>query len=137
MSSGVPGELMASLEPGKSYSLQINAGFEPVATKVEATDWIKQNNFERKIFMNPIESAAKESNAEAGLGNSKKIQFLEISQKGKKITLENIYFDQSSPVLRKESFKQLDDLAKILSENPALSIEIRGHTDNVEIFSKT
>ena len=134
VSSGVPGELMASLEPGKSYSLQINAaGFEPVATKVEATDWIKQNNFERKIFMNPIESAAKESNAEAGPVIVKNTVFGDIS-KGKKITLENIYFDQSSPVLRKESFKQLDDLAKILSENPALSIEIRGHTDNVGDF---
>lgn len=51
--------------------------------------------------------------------------------KGKKITLENIYFDQSSPVLRTESFVQLDELATVLKDNPDLKIEVRGHTDNV------
>ncbi|SOD78302.1 OmpA family protein [Spirosoma fluviale] len=51
-------------------------------------------------------------------------------EKGKAVTLKNIYFDQSSPVLRPESSPELDQLAAVLSENPALQIEIRGHTDN-------
>ncbi|GAB4049918.1 hypothetical protein GCM10028810_42300 [Spirosoma litoris] len=51
-------------------------------------------------------------------------------EKGKAIPLKNIYFDQSSPVLRPESAPELDQLAAVLLENPSMQIEIRGHTDN-------
>ncbi len=45
--------------------------------------------------------------------------------------LDNVYFDQSSYVLRPESFPQLDKLVKTLATTPKLAIEIAGHTDNV------
>ena len=48
--------------------------------------------------------------------------------------MENIYFDQSSPVLREESYIQLDELVSVLKDNPSVSIEIRGHTDNAGDF---
>jgi len=48
-----------------------------------------------------------------------------------KIRLDNVYFDQSSYVLRPESYPQLDKLARTLQVYPALQIEIAGHTDNV------
>ena len=47
------------------------------------------------------------------------------------IQLDKVYFDQSSYVLRPESFGQLDKLVKTLSLSPRLKIEIAGHTDNV------
>lgn len=47
------------------------------------------------------------------------------------IRLDNVYFDQSSYVLRPESNEQLDKLYKTLVGNPGLHIEIAGHTDNV------
>ncbi|GAB3644121.1 OmpA family protein [Spirosoma arcticum] len=47
------------------------------------------------------------------------------------IRLDNVYFDQSSYVLRPESYPQLDKLAKTLITTPGLVIEIAGHTDNV------
>lgn len=47
------------------------------------------------------------------------------------IQLDKVYFDQSSFVLRAESFPQLDKLAKTLATSPKLKIEIAGHTDNV------
>ena len=47
------------------------------------------------------------------------------------IRLDNVYFDQSSYVLRPESNEQLDKLLKTLTGNPGLQIEIGGHTDNV------
>ena len=47
------------------------------------------------------------------------------------IRLDNVYFDQSSYVLRPESYPQLDKLAKTLATTPGLVIEIAGHTDNV------
>ena len=45
--------------------------------------------------------------------------------------LDNVYFDQSSYVLRPESYPQLDKLVKTLITTPKLVIEIAGHTDNV------
>lgn len=48
-----------------------------------------------------------------------------------KIRLDNVYFDQSSYVLRKESYPQLDRLLNTLKSYPRLAIEIAGHTDNV------
>lgn len=55
-------------------------------------------------------------------------------EKGKAITLNNIYFDQSSPVLRPESSLQLDELLEVMKQNPTIRVEIRGHTDNVGDF---
>ena len=45
--------------------------------------------------------------------------------------LDNVYFDQSSYVLRPASYPQLDKLVKTLEATPKLIIEITGHTDNV------
>ncbi len=64
----------------------------------------------------------------------KEIEPLKIPEKGKAITLNNIYFDRSSPVLRPESQPELDALAEALAQNPAIRIEIRGHTDNAGDF---
>ena len=51
-------------------------------------------------------------------------------EKGKPIQLKALYFDQSSPVLRPESYAELDQLYTLLLENPSVQVEIRGHTDN-------
>lgn len=45
--------------------------------------------------------------------------------------LDNVYFDQSSYVLRPASYPQLDKLVRTLVSIPKLVIEIAGHTDNV------
>ncbi|WP_229312099.1 OmpA family protein [Larkinella punicea] len=50
---------------------------------------------------------------------------------GKTVTLNNVYFDQSSYLLRPESYTQLNQLVALLKSRPGLRIEISGHTDNV------
>ncbi|QJW90533.1 OmpA family protein [Spirosoma taeanense] len=52
-------------------------------------------------------------------------------ERGKTLVLQQVRFEQSSYVLLSESFPFLNQLAKALKENPALRIEISGHTDNV------
>ena len=52
-------------------------------------------------------------------------------QLNQRFRLDNVYFDQSSYVLRPESYPQLDKLVKTLETTPKLVIEIAGHTDNV------
>ncbi|WP_077924057.1 OmpA family protein [Spirosoma sp. 209] len=53
-----------------------------------------------------------------------------VVEKGKRIRLNKLYFDQSSPVLRPESYAELDQLYEVLSQYPSMRIEIQGHTDN-------
>ncbi|AQG80214.1 OmpA family protein [Spirosoma montaniterrae] len=53
-----------------------------------------------------------------------------VVEKGKSIRLNRLYFDQSSPVLRPESYTELDQLFDLLTQYPTMRIEIRGHTDN-------
>lgn len=50
---------------------------------------------------------------------------------GKKIILNNIYFDSGSSQLLNTSFPQLETIVDILSNNINLNIEISGHTDNI------
>jgi outer membrane protein OmpA-like peptidoglycan-associated protein len=124
------GKNLALFAPEKSYVFVLNnPNYEPITQKINALDWIKEREFERNIFLNPItqEVAKVEPKVEKVISTK---TFGDIT-KGKKITLENIYFDQSSPVLREESFTQLDELVTVLKDNPDLKIEVRGHTDNV------
>ncbi len=46
------------------------------------------------------------------------------------IVLKNIFFDVNRFELKPESQVELDNVVKLLIENPALKIQINGHTDN-------
>lgn len=50
---------------------------------------------------------------------------------GAKVVLRNIFFDTGKSDLRPESATELQRLIKLLNENPALKIEVSGHTDNI------
>ncbi|MFN4144513.1 MAG: OmpA family protein [Runella sp.] len=67
-------------------------------------------------------------NSSASILPSKTPSFEEMTT-GKAIRLDKIYFDQSSYILRPDSYPQLDELAKVLMAKPKLLIEIGGHTD--------
>ena len=49
---------------------------------------------------------------------------------GKKVVLNNIFFETGKAVLTKNSFEELDKLVGIMNDNPSMKIEISGHTDN-------
>ncbi len=51
---------------------------------------------------------------------------------GQSVAIEdNVYFDQSSYVLRYEAYPQLARLAGVMLRNPKMTVGIIGHTDNV------
>ncbi len=54
-----------------------------------------------------------------------------IVKEGKPIVLRNVFFETGSSALRQQSMTELNDLAKLLTENSGLRIQINGHTDNV------
>ncbi|MBS1562994.1 MAG: OmpA family protein [Bacteroidetes bacterium] len=49
---------------------------------------------------------------------------------GKSMVVENVYFDFDKATLKDSSFASLDNIVKILTENPNMFVEIGAHTDN-------
>lgn len=49
----------------------------------------------------------------------------------KQFTLDNVHFDSGKSTLRKESFKELDEMVEYMNARPGEKIEIAGHTDNI------
>ena len=134
---GDDGLFQASLDVDKAYLMQIKSdGFKDFTAKINQNLWIKEAEFERNFYLDAEEiiKPALENKDITPQTIIKTVTFGNI-EKGKSITLKNVYFDQSSPVLKKESFPELDQLIKILMDNPTLKIEIRGHTDNVGDFN--
>lgn len=50
---------------------------------------------------------------------------------GDVVVLENVYFEFNKSYLLDESFASLDRLVELMNKNPAMEIEISGHTDNI------
>lgn len=50
---------------------------------------------------------------------------------GKNIVLKNIFFETAKADLNDESIIELNNVIKLLKENPTMHVEISGHTDNV------
>ena len=57
--------------------------------------------------------------------------YLDPIEVGTKVRLENVFFDTNKTILRPESFEELDKVVDFLNENPSVTIEIGGHTDDV------
>jgi outer membrane protein OmpA-like peptidoglycan-associated protein/outer membrane protein assembly factor BamB len=55
---------------------------------------------------------------------------LEKIETGKGFVVDNIYFEIDKAYLRKESLDIIDKLVQIMKANPAMKIEVRGHTDS-------
>jgi len=55
--------------------------------------------------------------------------------KGVSVVLENVVFEQGSTELLESSKPELDNIARVMIDNPSLKIEISGHTDNVGSYA--
>ncbi len=128
------GKFSYGLNPKKQYGLQIKAdGFEELNTRLETAQWLASGEFEKPFLLNPVATVPIAVPVAAAPAVIETKTFGKI-EKGKSIILKNIYFDQSSPVLRTDSYPELDALVEVLAQNPGIRIEIRGHTDNVGDF---
>lgn len=52
---------------------------------------------------------------------------------GSKVVLKNIFFDSRKTDLKTESVSEVEKIRELLVGNPALRVQINGHTDNVEL----
>jgi outer membrane protein OmpA-like peptidoglycan-associated protein len=49
---------------------------------------------------------------------------------GSKVILKNIFFDTGKSDLKNESITEIENIQELLKSNPALKVQINGHTDN-------
>lgn len=66
-------------------------------------------------------------------GNVKVLKDLYVTplEVGQSVKLNNIFFETGKSTLKPKSFPELNKVVKFLNENPAVDIQIEGHTDNV------
>jgi outer membrane protein OmpA-like peptidoglycan-associated protein len=118
------------------------SGFKPLSETVNPAEWVGRYEFRRDVPMRalttvapprvgqtPVELEAPSAPRPVPVPPSP-TRFDNL-KKGQTVVLNNLYFDQSSYVLRPESSAELDRLVAALKANPKLKIAIAGHTDNV------
>ena len=100
------GEYKIVLNYGSNYGFHAKAkGFISVNENIELPKTGEYKEIEKNLLLVPL-------------------------QVGEIIKLNNVFFIQSKALLRSESYPELDRLAEIMNENPAMIIELEGHTDN-------
>ncbi|MPR35744.1 OmpA family protein [Cytophagaceae bacterium SJW1-29] len=129
-----------NLAPGKRYDVRIGQpGYELFERTLTFDKPAGPNDLVKSILLSPTKTVAKPA---PNVASSLAVQSAPVTEKadesvfenlkrGEAVRLDNVYFDQSSYILRAESYPQLDKLVKTLKMNSKLKIEIAGHTDNV------
>jgi len=101
------GKYKIVLPSGQMYAFRAKAEeFIGINENMDLTDLKEYKEITKDLYLTPIE-------------------------KGQTIRLNNIFFDFGKYELKEESFPELDRIAKILRERPAIEIKISGHTDNI------
>jgi outer membrane protein OmpA-like peptidoglycan-associated protein len=101
------GSYRITLPNGKNYGIRAVAkGFLSVNENLELMSITQYAEIEKDLFLVPIEV-------------------------GETMQLNNVFFEQGKPILKSQSFPELDRLVEIMVENPSIKIELAGHTDNV------
>ena len=81
-------------------------GFYSVHDRLDLTSTDGYSEIERDLYLTPIEP-------------------------GQQVTMNNVLFYQSKAQLIPTSYPELDKLAAMMQENPTITIQLEGHTDNV------
>jgi len=108
--TGMDGKYRARLPKPKIYGIEINA-----SGYLYFLDIVDMSN------LDPDEPAEKDF-------------FLKRIEVGTKVVLDNIYFETGKSVLTTASYESLDQVYKFLENNPTVTLEISGHTDNTGSF---
>ncbi|HEV7782576.1 MAG TPA: OmpA family protein [Chitinophagaceae bacterium] len=101
------GNYLITLPVGKDYGFNVNhKGYLFYSDNFLMAGLSPDSVYEKNIALQPIETNAT-------------------------IVLKNIFFDVNKFEIKPASQSELEKLVQLLTENPALRIEISGHTDNV------
>ncbi len=101
------GNYLITLPVGKDYAFIVNRkGYLFFSDNFFFSQQSPDSIFEKNIPLQPIEANAS-------------------------VVLKNIFFDVNKFDLKSESEAELDEVVRLLNDNPTLKIQINGHTDSV------
>jgi outer membrane protein OmpA-like peptidoglycan-associated protein/tetratricopeptide (TPR) repeat protein len=101
------GSYLVTLPVGKDYAFNVNRkGYLFFSDNFPLSDRVPDSTYNIDIPLEPLQANAT-------------------------VILKNIFFDNNQFQLKAESSTELDNIVKLLKENPTLKIQINGHTDNV------
>jgi len=101
------GNYFMTLPVGKDYGFNVNSkGYLFYSDNFLMANKSPDSTYIKNILLEPIASNAS-------------------------VVLKNIFFEVNKYELNPESQTELDNLVRLLNENPTMKIEISGHTDNV------
>ncbi|MFA5782586.1 MAG: OmpA family protein [Bacteroidales bacterium] len=123
------GNYYVSLPTGKTFNLTVTAEKHiPYKEAIYIPDTISNPDINKAIILQKLQIASKIPTSETP---ESKIMFdnKEIIV-GERIVLNNVLFDKYKYTLSPEATTELDKWVIFLKDNPALKIEISGHTDN-------
>jgi outer membrane protein OmpA-like peptidoglycan-associated protein len=106
-SSSGTGDYSIVLPYGKRYGFRAQAdGYYAVSENLDLSELKAYAEVKKDLYLVPIEV-------------------------GQVVRLNNIFFEFGKAALMEESFKELDRVVELLTENSTMEIDIAGHTDNV------
>ncbi|HVZ96023.1 MAG TPA: OmpA family protein [Chitinophagaceae bacterium] len=101
------GHYLVTLPAGNDYAFEVNRkGYLFYSENYSISSTSPDSVFEANIPLQPIEANAH-------------------------IILKNVFFDTKKTDLKPESVTELDNVVKLMNENPSIKIQITGYTDNV------
>lgn len=101
------GNYLVTLPVGKDYAFNVKRkGYLFYSENYNIDETFPDSIFQVDIPLQPIEANAK-------------------------MVLKNVFFDTKKTELKPESITELDNVVRLLNENPNLKIQISGYTDNV------
>lgn len=105
--SNAAGNFLMALPVGKDYALNVSKkNYLFYSDNFSLTQTSDKEAFRKNVPLSPIKV-------------------------GEKIILTNIFFETAKYTLKKQSKVELNKIVQFLEENPAITIEVSGHTDNV------
>lgn len=106
-SDEITGSYLVSLPSGVNYGVSVKAdGYLFYSENFNVDSTAEYREIDRNIYLQRI-------------------------QVGSIVVLNNIFFEFAKATLTAESTNELDRIVQLLKENPRISVEISGHTDNI------
>ena len=114
------------IPPNISVPAVVIAKVDTISTKANSVETITAST----TPIAKIDSSIKTKEIPSSTKNTTSDQSVFEVKKGSKIVLKHVLFVQSKPEFLPESYVELDRLVATLNQNPTVTIEVSGHTDN-------
>ncbi len=141
--SNADGMYKVTLPYGKQYSLRASAdNFFSVIDTLDIAQVGPYKEIHRDLYLNPVVTDGKlltDSNGNVIRTNIDSLDGDEIDAsklaEGQILSSHNILFDYAKSIIRSDSYKELDKVAKLMKKNSTMVIELSAHTDAIGGYS--